>query len=173
MNIELARYEIELLVKIEFGEVDRKKPYYSALCKMMEKIYNGNAQTMFDLAVFYEHGVPEEYGINENSDKATFWYGQAARRDHVEACYYYGNRLVANSNQGEDIALAKNGTQYMEYAAEKGMPRAQHMIGITYTYGWGVEMSYKRAEDYLKKALMNGEQSAKDSLDILKRKMEL
>ena len=94
---------------------------------------------MCTLANFYEHGC-KELGIVLDEEKATYWYGRAARENNVEAMFYYGNRLVANSNSGEDVELQNRGLSYMMKAADSGFPRAQFMVGLAYNLGMGGRM---------------------------------
>lgn len=158
--------ELDLFVRIEFGFVSKNEKHYNVLCQIMQNITDGNSQTMRDLAIFYEVGI-EEYGIKQNEDKKNYWNYQAAVHGHAEAKYYYGNYLLANSNEGEIQELSDKGTKYVLEAADLGCARAQQMVGIAYMNGWGVEKSYSKALVYLQQAIDNGELRAKEDLDML------
>jgi len=115
--------------------------------------------SMCALGNFYEHGCTQ-LGIEPDEDKATYWYGRAAHENNLEAMYYYGNRLVAHSNSGEDVELQNLGFSYMKQAADGGFSRAQFMVGLAYKLGIMGEQNYEKALFYLRKASQAGETEA-------------
>ena len=121
-------------------------------------------ESMCKLAIFYEHGCAQ-IGIQTDEDKATYWYGRAAKVGNIEAMYYYGNRLVAHSNQGENAELQNLGFTYMKKAADSDFPRALFMVGLAYKTGIMGERDEAKALFYLRKAAKAGETEAHELID--------
>lgn len=153
----LETYESTLWLIHEFGYEN------TAVLNLAIEIMNGNAEAMKDLAVLYEHG-DSEHGIIQNMDKASYWYGEAAKRGNVQASYHYGNRLAVASEVGKHKDILAKGEEYIKYAADQNHAGAQLMMGIAYNNGFGVEASREMALYYLKKALENGEMYAQEVL---------
>lgn len=167
MNI--LSVEANMLVYKEFGNIVGKS-YYSKLASLMKDIEEGDASAMEDLAILYEYGA-DEYGISKDPNKRAYWFYQAAKHGSVKGAYYYGNHLVSCSDDGRLKDVEAKGIYYMKIAADKGMARAQQMVGIAYFNGWGVEISYNLAYKYLSLAVAGGAEGAQEDLDILISKM--
>lgn len=158
----MVSYEKEILVYGTTGirKIDLPPEDFENLALIISNITDyGYSESMCTLANFYEHGC-KELGIAVDEDKATYWYGRAARENNVEAMFCYGNRLVANSNSGEDVELQNLGLSYMMKAADGGFPRAQFMVGLAYKLGISGEINYEKALFYLRKASLAGEKEA-------------
>lgn len=142
---------------------------FDGFALLLENIINNNiGDAMYNLGIFYEHGYLE-LGIVPDEDKATYWYWRAARENHLGGMYYYGNRLVAHSNAGEDKELQKKGFDYMKKAADGGFPRAQFMVGLAYKLGIVDEQDYQKALFYLRKASLAGETEADEIIQEINR----
>lgn len=165
----LLPIEIDLLTYNEFGD-EHSHEVWNKLRATMAFIENGDAKAMRDLAVLYEFGSPE-LEIPKDYKKSAYWYYRAAQYGDSTAMYRYGkNYLIVNSEEGKLVNVEEKGCKYVLQAANMGISRAQHTIGIAYSNGWGVEKSYSKAYYYLNNAKENGENVSKD-IDILMKKI--
>lgn len=166
--MELLQVELDLLMNIEFGNLLTEEGN-KCLRKIMQKIYDGDSQSMVDLASLYQFGV-EEWGLPEDYDKCAYWNLMGARQGNINGIYRYGrNFLNIKSDDGRFADIQKKAMEYMHYAADKGQVDAQRTMGIVYTYGFGgYPVCYEKAYEYLNKAIENGDEEAKENLEKLK-----
>lgn len=159
--------ELDMFITKEFGEC-KSTEIYNYRKTIMNRIMNDEeVQGMLDLAVLYEYGYPEG-DIPKDYVKSMYWYFMAASFGSAKGAYYYGrNYLVANSGQGSLADVEKRGMEYIKFAADNGFPQAQHMLGVAYSNGWGVEVSSEDARKYLSLAIQNGIEEAKQDIEML------
>lgn len=160
-------YEKTILVYGATGlrrtDVQRPEDFDILALFLENSIDRNSGESMCNLANFYEHGCVV-LGIERDEDKATYWYGRAARVNNLEAMYYYGNRLVAHSNSGENVELQDLGLSYMIKAADGGFPQAQFMVGLAYKLGITGERNDEKALFYLRKASQAGDTEADEMI---------
>lgn len=169
-SMALLPVEIYMRVHKEFGS-NHSEEIMSHYYKIMEAISKGNTEVMLGLAVFYEQGCPE-WNIEKDILKSSYWNYMAAKQGDALGAYRYGrNFLIMNSDNGQLADVQEKGMRYIIDAANAGITAAQQMAGIAYMNGWGVNVSYQKAYDYLTEAIKNGCSEAQGDLDILLRKM--
>ena len=168
----MALLAVELYMRVhkEFGS-NHSEEIMSHYYTIMEAISKGNTEAMIDLAVFYEHGCPQ-LDIEKDLLKSAYWNYMAAKQGDTLGAYRYGrNFLIVNSDNGQLADVEEKGMKYIIEAADGGIAAAQQMAGIAYTNGYGVEVSYQKAYDYLLEDIKNGCSDAQEDLEILLRKM--
>ena len=77
-----------------------------------------------------------------NVSQALYWYGQAAKRGHVEAQYALGQR-------SDDPAKAM---EWYRKAAERGLADAAYSLGYCYEKGKGAEADKDEAAKWYHRA---------------------
>lgn len=96
-------------------------------------------------------------GVEQNYEKAFYYYNMAAKKGSPEAnyrlgiCYYHGN----GTKQNYKIAF-----RYFKMAEKQGLFEAQNWLGVCYYLGTGVDKNLKKAVQYFIRAANKGEVDA-------------
>jgi TPR repeat protein len=69
--------------------------------------------------------------------------------------YYHGRGVEQDDQQA---------VEWFRRAADKGLPRAQYNLGVTYRDGRGVEQDYQQAVEWFRRAADQGHPPAKRGL---------
>jgi TPR repeat protein len=106
-----------------------------------------NAEEQLKLGDKYYYGTD---GIQENLDKAAYWYTKAAEQGHVIAQFYLGDIYFYGKGVLIDSEKAK---YWYEKAAEQGHILSQRNVGnYYYKRGSGIQDKEKAAYWYMKAA---------------------
>ena len=122
---------------------------FNILLKVAQK---GNMNAQSNLALFYMYGIPS-IGISPSYEKAAYWLELAADQGEVEAMYNLSNLLLKNSGAQHNTA---RGLELLEEAASTGYPPAQIGLGLEYFSGYNTSKDFKKASEWMSKALNRG-----------------
>jgi len=120
-------------------------------------------ETNYRLGLRYLHGI----GVNQDLEKAFMYIKRSAYQGYVRAqvslafIYLYGIGVTENKH----IAFI-----YFKMAAGEYHVRSELMVGMMYEYGDGIKYgeNMDKALIYYKRADKQGNQDAKDKVNILK-----
>lgn len=120
----------------------------------------GDPDAQTSLGTMYHNGK----GVVCDLSEAMKWYRKAANQGHEYAqldlgLCYTDKRLGSQVNYQEAF-------RYFKMAAQKGLPQAQYMLGSCYVYGTGTERNAAEGKRWLKKAADQGNEDAKQLLDM-------
>ena len=94
----------------------------------------GDPDGLYDLGEAYQLGR----GVPQDLAKAEALFGRAAAKGHLQAADNYGLLLFQRGQHAQAMP-------YIRAAADRGDPRAQYVLGITYFNGEGVATDWVRA----------------------------
>lgn len=126
--------------------------YEKAFNILLNVAQKGNMNAQSNLALFYLYGKPS-IGISQDYEKAAYWLELAADQGEVEAMYNLSNLLRKNSCVQHDTA---RGLELLEEAASIGYPPAQGGLGLEYFIGNNTSKDFKKASEWMSKALNSG-----------------
>lgn len=118
----------------------------------------GNAYDQLNLGAAYDNGI----GVARDIDLALHYYQLAAEQGVAEAQFNLAHLLVTE----ELSTVAAAG--WMLKAAEQGLLDAQHLMGVIYAEGIGVEVNPQEARRWLQRAAAGGHEEAQRLLKALK-----
>jgi uncharacterized protein len=107
------------------------------------------------------------HGYSKSDAEAVRFYRLAADSNPI-AQNNLGNLLLTGVANGGTAAPAEAAEMFRR-AAEQGHPVAQYNLGRLYADGSGVEKDVTKAMEYLALAAAQGNSTARDSLEVLKR----
>jgi TPR repeat protein len=102
----------------------------------------GDAKGMFYAGILYMEG----FLIEQNYEKAMFWFEKAALKKYEDAIYMLG-KIYRDGKCGVKKDL-KKAIEMFEKAAQEGSRAAVTCLGKAYLYGDGVEKDYMKAVNY-------------------------
>ena len=126
--------------------------YEKAFNILLNVAQKGNMNAQSNLAIFYLRGVPS-IGISQDYEKAAYWLELAADQGEVVAMYNLSNLLLKTSGTQKDTA---RGLKLLEETANTGYPPAQAGLGLEYFTGNHTSKDFKKASEWMLKALNNG-----------------
>ena len=141
------------------------KQYKKSIKEFKKVVDNKLAETkkksdaMFNLAVIYDNGI----GVEQNKEKAIYWYKLASDKNHKIAQYnlawmfYNGDKVEKNNFEA---------FKYYSLSAEQGYAKAQFNLGNLLYAGEGALTDYVLAYKWFKISLLNG---IKESESFLKK----
>lgn len=110
----------------------------------------GNAEAQHDLAAIYTAG---HGGVEQNFEKAGFWFREAADNGIGNAAYNLG--VLYHQGLGRDRDLGRALYWYRE-AAKLGHAEAQYNLGIAHIEGIGTDYDPRLAAAFFERAANNG-----------------
>lgn len=130
---------------------------------------NGDLDCQLLLARVYEYGDQLYYRVYQSRDKSIYWYKEAADNGDGYACWRIGNAYYWGLVINQDKRKAVN---YLKKGAELNDPNALASYGDLFAEGVVVENPHEiiiqkdieQAKYWWKKALEQGNESAKDRL---------
>lgn len=126
---------------------------------IMEGAEVGIVESQYNLGVSYEQGD----GIDQDYEKAVYWYKKAADQGYAKAQYNLGVCLFNGYGTAADH---KEAARLFLLSAEQGDMYAQFNIAVCYFNGVGVEKNMLLALKWLQKAADQGHPDAKRALGI-------
>lgn len=134
---------------------------YVEAAKWYEKAAEqGDAKSQYDLGYMYKNGE----GVDQDSFDAAIWFENAAKQGHADAQYELGKQYFYGEGVPENNAKAFS---WLSKASAQNDGHAQAILGLMYEGGYGVDKDYDIAEDYYKKAIVNGSTGAQKKLVAL------
>jgi TPR repeat protein len=123
--------------------------------------FKGNAEAQHDLAAIYTAG---HAGVDQNFDKAAFWFREASESDIANARYNLG--VLYHQGLGRDRNLDRALYWYRE-AAKLNHAEAQYNLGIAHIEGIGTEYNPRLAAAFFERAANNGIMEAAYNLGLI------
>lgn len=117
---------------------------------IFKAVQTGDAESQYALAILYEYGGET---VEQDAEKAVFWFEKAARQKVAGACLYLGIKYENGSIVEQDYSKA-----YCMYlcAAQQDWPMAQFFLAGLYDRGKGVPRSPFTALAWLGLAMETG-----------------
>ncbi len=125
---------------------------------VQEAASTGIASAKLNLGSMFEKGR----GTQKDLKRAVELYGQAAEQGSLDAhlrladFYYFGTPEVTT-----DYLLA---LPHVKFAAAKGVPSMQNLLGVMYEYGQGVTPAYSEARIWYREAAIQGDAKGQSNL---------
>lgn len=156
------------------------KKYNEAFPRLKAAAEKGHKKAQYRLGRCYDKGR----GVEKNDAKAFEWYSKSAAQDYAKAQYQVGKCYKDGEGTKKD---RKKAVEYFKKAALQENADAQYQLGKAYLKGKGIAADPEKASQLLKKAVKNpkggadimlklekeaaeGDQDAKEMLDIVKKK---
>lgn len=133
----------------------------AAAQSLQQEAYKGIAEAQHDLAAIYTAG---RSGVNQNFNKAAFWFEQSAHQGVANAAYNLG--VLYHQGLGVDRDLDRALYWYRE-AAKKGHPEAQYNLGISHIEGIGTEYNAPLAAAFFESSANQGVVEAAYNLGLI------
>ena len=114
--------------------------------RVLKKAFQGNASSQCEMGDYYA----EKDGGHLDYTEAAKWYSASARKGYERASFELGK--LYDQNPPEIEGAKDKAVQIYTTMAEQGLPTAQCILGMKYWFGDGVEVDYKKAAGWLKKA---------------------
>jgi TPR repeat protein len=125
---------------------------------LVAKAARGDTDAQYELGMHYCYGE----GVEEDYEKAAYWWIKAAEQGHVLAQYSLNELYYYGMGVEED---EEKSIYWLTKAAEQGDADAQGDLGYFYYYGFrGLEQDYKKAVYWVKKAAEQGHADAQYAL---------
>ena len=123
----------------------------------------GHSTAQYNLGKMYRYGKGDE--ILQDYDETIFWYRQAAKQGHYMSILYLEDLLIdIGRNTSKDDS---NILEWLKKSANSGKHEAQEDLAVRYFNGNGVDKNLDEAKRWFKKASDQGNQSAKNYLNII------
>jgi len=133
----------------------------SALQSLEAQAFAGNAEAQHDLAAFYTAG---QAGVEQNFERAAFWFRQAANNGIANAQYNLG--VLNHQGLGRERSLDKALYWYRE-AAKSDHAEAQYNLGIASIEGIGAPYNPQLAAAFFERSANNGIMEAAYNLGLI------
>lgn len=143
---------------------DRIKPdstLPAAVKNIETQAFQGNAEAQHDLAAIYTAG---HGGVEQNFDKAAFWFREASDAGIANARYNLG--VLYHQGLGKERDLGRALYWYRE-AAKLGHAEAQYNLGIAHIEGIGTNYDPRLAAAFFERAANNGIMEAAYNLGLI------
>ena len=132
-----------------------------AVKKIEGQAFAGNAEAQHDLAAIYTAG---HGGVNQNFDKAAFWFREASDNGIANARYNLG--VLYHQGLGQERDLSRALYWYRE-AAKLDHAEAQYNLGIAHIEGIGTNYDPRLAAAFFERAANNGIMEAAYNLGLI------
>ena len=132
-----------------------------AVKRIETQAFEGIAEAQHDLAAIYTAG---HGGVNQNFDKAAFWFREASDNGIANARYNLG--VLYHQGLGKDRNLGRALYWYRE-AARLEHAEAQYNLGIAHIEGIGTDYDPKLAAAFFERAANNGIMEAAYNLGLI------
>ena len=119
----------------------------------------------YNLAQCYYEGD----GVEQNYEKAVYWYTKAAKLGDADAQNNLGNCYQNGEGVEQDYEKA---VYWYTKAAKLGDADAQNNLGNCYQNGEGVEQDYEKAVHWYRKAAKQGNQEAQKRLNEINKQSQ-
>lgn len=132
-----------------------------AVKNIEKQAFAGNAEAQHDLAAIYTAG---HGGVNQNFDKAAFWFREASDNGIANARYNLG--VLYHQGLGQERDLSRALYWYRE-AAKLDHAEAQYNLGIAHIEGIGTNYDPRLAAAFFERAANNGIMEAAYNLGLI------
>lgn len=126
-----------------------RQDYPTAFRLLQPLAEQGGVFAQYNVGFMYSNGL----GVQEDAEKAAFWYREAALQGDSDAQTNYGRTL--ETGIGVEVDYEKAMKWYL-LAAKQGNAMAQHNIGSMYVNGNGVTKDERSAFEWYLKAAEQG-----------------
>ncbi len=126
--------------------------------RVLKKAFQGNASSQCEMGDYYA----EKDGGHLDYQEAAKWYSASARKGYERASFELGK--LYDQNPPEIEGAKDKAVQIYTTMAEQGLPTAQCILGMKYWFGDGVEIDFKKAINWLRKAAAQKHDAAIRSL---------
>lgn len=109
----------------------------------------GKGLAQYNLAHLYQHG----YGVQQNKEKALYWYKQSAQSDTASVRYKIGRLFESGQIFPKDL---KQAFIHYQYAAEHGDPYGETNLALMYIQGKGTKQDIPKGIEVAKKVADRG-----------------
>lgn len=124
--------------------------YYQDAYTLLVKAAHGSyAPSQYELANLYYAGL----GVEENIEKAFYYYGQAAKQGDADAANNFADMYLNGEATDVDEVLA---LKWFRIAAEQGVVEAMFTLGMMYEQGLGTEADVHQAYVYYEASAQGG-----------------
>lgn len=127
------------------------------IAELRQRAEAGDAEAQYQLACEYVSGD----NLDTDWQLAALWYKRAAKQDHPEACFRWGQCLRYGDGTNEDVPRAF--AQFLR-GANLGNLDCIHAVGVAYINGEGVETDYELAIYWLKRGMEAGHPWSYDAM---------
>ena len=121
--------------------------------ELLKKAERGDASAQNNLGICYDEGQ----GVEQDYEKAVFWYRKSAEQGNDSAQYNLALCYVKGQGVEQDYEKA---VEWYRKSAEHGDSRAQFNLGHCYYKGQGVEQDYEKAVYWYKISAEQGNSRA-------------
>ncbi|MEA1914971.1 MAG: tetratricopeptide repeat protein, partial [Campylobacterota bacterium] len=144
--MNLIKYFILVILLLNFSHAnayemglieEQEKSYAEAFNLYKEGQKNKDKRAIFKLATFYYTGK----AVKKNYSKAFSLFKQSSKMGYEKATYNLG---IFHSNKRTKYYSPKKAYTIFLKLANKGHAAAQNRLGMFYTFGFGVEVDYKK-----------------------------
>lgn len=147
---------------LPLNDVMQPDPTLKGDAKKFETLaFKGNGEAQHNLAAMYTAGHD---GVQQNFDKAAFWFREASDNGIANARYNLG--VLYHQGLGEERNITRALYWYRE-AAKLGHAEAQYNLGIAHIEGIGTEYNPQMAATYFERAANNGIMEAAYNLGLI------
>lgn len=170
-NFDQVAFKQDKDIETQINEIVKSSPPLSeftrdtALPAQVQKIeaaaFAGNAEAQHDIGAIYVAGPG---GIEQNFEKANFWFLKAAQKNIPNAIYNLG--VLNHQGLGVEQDLDKALYWYRE-AAKRGHSEAQYNLGISHIEGIGTDYDPALAAGFFERAANNGIVEAAYNLGLI------
>ena len=130
--------------------------------QIREAADEGNAIALYMMAAYFSQG----YGVQPiNEQKAIAYFKKSYEAGYPVAGYDVAASLPDGSPEQDEIR--NNAKDNILELANEGDACAQNNLGLMYSYGRGVELSYEKAVEWYLKAAEQGAASAQGLLGVM------
>ena len=151
----------KLAVQDPKGQIQPDENLPEVVKNIEKQAFEGVGEAQHDLAAIYTAG---HGGVNQNYDRAAYWFEQAASRGISNGAYNLG--VLHHQGLGVTADLNEAITWYKR-AAQLGHPEAQYNLGIAYIEGIGVPYDAQKAAGYFENAARNNIMEAAYNLGLI------
>jgi len=119
----------------------------------------GNVEAQWELGTRYHTGD----GVNQNYDKALFWYKKAAEQGNILAANNLGSLYMYGQGVPRD---GKEAMKWFRIGEKQNEKTATNNVGVIYLEGNGFPKDYAKAVGYFKRSAEQGFPEAQNNLGV-------
>jgi TPR repeat protein len=154
-------YDMIETVVAEDIAMDRDLSLPQEIKDLENRAFDRSAEAQHDLAALYTSG---QAGVDQNYERAAFWFRQAAGQGIANAAYNLGVLYQQGLGQEQDLQRALD---WYRRAAMMNHPEAQYNLGIAYIEGVGTRYNPAMAAAFFEKAAFSGIVEAAYNLGLI------
>lgn len=157
-NYAKAQYNLGLLLS-------EQKDYQHAAHWYLRAANQNFPQAQNNIAVMYKQGL----GVSQNLQMANHWYEKAAQNGNEKAQYSLGVAYI----EGDGLSIDHSKAAYwIQQSAKWDFAPAQGYLALLYVKGLGVEKNLNEALLWAKKAYVNGDKRAAETIRLIEQQLK-